>query len=237
VRSLLWFRGKDLRLTDHEPLTRAVADGEVIPLFVLDPYFFAPERAQKLPHRMQFLLESLTSLRDNIAALGSRLLIVTGKSHEVVPELAKRFRVDRVLGQRWTEPFGRARDEKVQAALGRVKLLLSEGETLLPPGSLRTGQGGVFSVYTPFMRAHRRVYAEAPGRKPLRAPRELPPLPKDVECNESPVPTLGSLGLTHNPEVLPGGERAARERMKAFFKGPVKSYVETRDRMDGSRRI
>ncbi len=238
MRSLVWFRGKDLRITDHEPLTRAIADGDVIPLFVLDPYFFSPERARQLPHRMQFLLESIESLRENIAALGSRLLLVSGKSHEVVPELARRFRVERVLAHRWTEPFGRARDEKVQAALGSIKLVLSEGETLLRPGALRTGQGGVFSVYTPFMRAHRKAYVESPGRKPLRAPARLPALPEDVEADESALPTLASLGLTHNPELLRGGERAARERMKAFFNAPVKSYVETRDRMDlagGSR--
>jgi deoxyribodipyrimidine photo-lyase len=65
VRTLLWFRGKDLRIADHAPLCDATARGEVIPLFVLDPYFFAPSRARELPHRMQFLLESLRSLEQN----------------------------------------------------------------------------------------------------------------------------------------------------------------------------
>lgn len=238
MRTLVWFRGKDLRVSDHEPLLRAAEDGEVIPLFVLDPYFFAPDRAKELPHRMQFLLESLESLQGNIAALGSRLLLIPGKSHEVVPDLARMLRVDRVLAYRWVEPFARARDEKVAAKLGRIPLELAEGETLLPPGSLRTGAGGVFSVYTPFMRAHRRVYAEQPGRKPLRAPKSLPPLPKDVDRTEVALPTLASLGLTRNPGLVPGGERAARERMKEFFGSAIKRYVETRDRMDmtgGSR--
>ncbi|HSC87346.1 MAG TPA: deoxyribodipyrimidine photo-lyase, partial [Polyangiaceae bacterium] len=78
MRTLVWFRGKDLRLADHAPLVEAVRGGEVIPLFVLDPYFFAPARARQLPHRMQFLLESLDSLARNIAAKGSRLLLVAG---------------------------------------------------------------------------------------------------------------------------------------------------------------
>ncbi|MBT6431623.1 MAG: hypothetical protein HOK28_00935, partial [Deltaproteobacteria bacterium] len=56
MRTLVWFRGKDLRVSDHGPLQAAVKDGEVIPVFVIDPYFFSPERAQELPHRMQFLL-------------------------------------------------------------------------------------------------------------------------------------------------------------------------------------
>lgn len=36
-----WFRGKDLGLTDHEPLNYALQRGEVLPLFVLDPFFDA----------------------------------------------------------------------------------------------------------------------------------------------------------------------------------------------------
>jgi hypothetical protein len=36
-RTLVWFRGKDLRVADHGPLASALDAGEVIPLFVLDP--------------------------------------------------------------------------------------------------------------------------------------------------------------------------------------------------------
>ncbi|MEZ4273630.1 MAG: deoxyribodipyrimidine photo-lyase, partial [Myxococcota bacterium] len=41
MRTILWFRGKDLRLADHAALQEAIKSDEVIPLFVLDPYFFA----------------------------------------------------------------------------------------------------------------------------------------------------------------------------------------------------
>ena len=80
MRTLVWFRGKDLRVADHAPLREAAASGEVIPLFVLDQYFFAPARARELPHRMQFLLESLSALQAEIEARGSRLLTVEGNS-------------------------------------------------------------------------------------------------------------------------------------------------------------
>ena len=67
MRTLVWFRGKDLRLCDHAPLTSALGSGDVLPLFVLDPYFFAPARARNLPHRVQFLLESIAELARAIA--------------------------------------------------------------------------------------------------------------------------------------------------------------------------
>jgi deoxyribodipyrimidine photo-lyase len=228
TRTLVWFRGKDLRVNDHAPLVAALATGEVVPLFVLDPYFFAPERAQRIPHRMQFLLESLAALSAMIERLGSRLLTVAGKSVEVVPELARSLRVDRVVGQRWCEPFARERDRRVQAALG-VPFELFPGETLHELGTLRTKQGTPYVVFTPFSRAFTAEIRVAP---PLPAPARLPPLPSDVSVATAPPPTLAALGITENPRLLRGGERAAEERLAQFLAGPAADYAEGRDRLD-----
>ena len=129
-RTLLWFRGKDLRLHDHQGLHAALEQpGELLPLFVLDPYFFAPERARQTPHRIQFLLESLAALEAALRERGSRLLLVHGKSHQVLPALASAWQVQRVVAQGWCAPVGRERDRRVAEALG-VPLVLVEGETL-----------------------------------------------------------------------------------------------------------
>ena len=236
MRTLVWFRGKDLRVHDHPPLLAAIHDGEVIPLFVLDPYFFAPERAQQLPHRIQFLLESLAELSAAIASLGSRLIVVEGKSSDVVPRLAKTWRVDSVVAHRWVEPFARARDEHIATAL-RVPFILYEGETLLPPGTLRTSSGEPYSVFTPFARSFN---ATAQIAKPLSAPEQLPPLPDDVRANEAPIPTCENLGIQRNPRLIKAGEHAARERLTTFAKQHAENYAHTRNQLadeDGSSRL
>jgi deoxyribodipyrimidine photo-lyase len=231
MRSIVWFRGKDLRVADHGPLGEAAASGEVIPLFVLDPFFFAPDRARELPHRMQFLLDSLKELEANLADLGSRLLVVPGRSVEVVPRLAALWRVEQVLAHRWVEPFGRERDLQVARTLDRggVALRLFERETLLPPGSVRQGQGGMFRVFTPFGRACGAKLGLSPA---LDAPRTLPPLPAGLAVETVPIPTMEELGLLPNLRLQPGGERAARTRLKAFLGGPIEDYRADRDRMD-----
>ena len=228
MRTLVWFRGKDLRIADHDPLSEAAARGEVIPLFVLDPYFFAPERALELPHRIQYLLESLRSLEQNLAARGTRLLVVSGKSTEIVPQLARRWRVDRVVGHRWVEPFGRERDRRVRAALD-VPFDLAEGETLLPPGTLRTGAGRPYTVFTPFARAFAQTCDVG---APRPAPRALPPLPPGVDADTVAVPTCEELGFAPNPRLLAGGEKAARQRLRRFLKDAARHYHERRDRLD-----
>ncbi|HJV48547.1 MAG TPA: deoxyribodipyrimidine photo-lyase [Geothrix sp.] len=231
MRSIVWFRGKDLRVADHGPLAEAAATGDVIPLFVLDPFFFAPERARNLPHRMQFLLDSLRELEAGLARLGSRLLVVPGRSVEVVPRLAERWNADRVLAHRWVEPFGRERDRRVAEALAREGRTLKhfEGETLLPPGSVRNGQGGMFRVFTPFGRA---CQARLDMGSALPAPPSLPPLPEDIKAEVVPIPTMEALGLVGNPRLQAGGEEAGRTRLAAFLGGPIQSYGADRDRMD-----
>jgi deoxyribodipyrimidine photo-lyase len=228
VRTLVWFRGKDLRLDDHRPLADALAHGEVIPLFVLDPYFFAPERAQRLPHRIQFLLESLAELALNVEHKGSRLLIVRGKSVETVPRLARELRVDRVVAQRWCEPFARERDRRIAAEL-HVPFELFEGETLSPPGSLRTRTGEPFSVFTAFART---FAASVKIEEPLPEPQRLPPVPADVSLVSAAIPRVSELGIAPNPRLLQGGETGARARLQSFLAGPAPSYDESRDRLD-----
>jgi deoxyribodipyrimidine photo-lyase len=228
VSTLLWFRGKDLRLHDHDALSTALRSGGVIPLFVLDPFFFAPERARETPYRVQFLLAALRELELAIRDRGSRLVLVAGKSHEVVPRLAREWQVDRVLAQRWCAPLGRERDRRVAAAMS-VPLELCDGETLHRPGSLRTQQGKPFAVFGAFARA---FHAALATQAPLPAPERMPPLPESIATPSLLVPALEQLGLAHNDQVLSGGEASARERLAQFLAGPARSYHETRDRLD-----
>ncbi len=228
MRTLVWFRGKDLRLADHAPLRSALEHGDVILLFVLDPFFFSPERAAQLPHRMQFLLESIAELAERAQNLGSRLLLIAGRSTDVVPDVARRWRVDRVVAHRWAEPFGRVRDERVARQLD-VPLELFEGELLLPPGTLRSGAGKPYGVFSAFARAFR---AELLVSAPLPAPRALPPPPPDVRLTSAGLPTLEELGIHRNSALLPGGERAARKRLERFVRGAGREYDARRDRLD-----
>jgi deoxyribodipyrimidine photo-lyase len=230
ARTLLWFRGKDLRLHDHQALHQALAGepcGELIPLFVLDPYFFAPERARQLPHRVQFLLDSLIELQGALRERGSRLLLARGKSHEVLPELARAWRVDRVVAQRWYAPLGAERDRRVAEALS-VPLLLVEGETLHRPGSVRTQQNKPFAKFSPFARAFQAALQLEP---PLPAPERLPAVPDSIESDVQ-LPALAELSIPYNAAVLPGGEARGRERLAAFLAGPAQRYHELRDRLD-----
>ena len=234
MRTLLWFRGKDLRLHDHPALSATLND-ELCPVFVLDDYFFAPSKARELPHRMQFLLESIAELAAGIEARGSQLGLVRGDCLEVVPRLVHQLKCQRVVAMRWSEPFARARDLRVARRLS-VPLVLFEGETLLAPETLRTQSGQPYSVFTPFSRAFLKSVAVD---TPLPAPKTLPAWPNALRPPQDRLPSLESLGIQRNEALVPGGEKNARSRLKRFLNGAAKSYADDRDHMgrEGTSRI
>lgn len=232
MRTLLWFRGKDLRLTDHQALSAALSSTELIPLFVLDPYFFDPIRASEIPHRMQFLLESIQSLQTALKSYNSKLLLVSGKSTEVVPQMARTLKVDQVLALRWSEPFGRERDRRVQEQLSPIPFRLFEGETLCPPATLRSGSGNPFAVFTPFAKSFRSKVVVAQPEPLVKALPKFPAkIPPDVAALEVSLPTLASLKIAHNPQLQTGGEPQAQQRLQSFLQSVAAQYHTTRDSM------
>ena len=223
MRTLIWFRGKDLRVADNVALHEASRGDEAVPLFVAGP------ELEHGAHRAEFLLGSVAALAKNLSELGSGLVVARGEAASVVPERARRWKVERVVALRRTEPFARKEAKDVAAAL-HVPLDLVDGETLLPPGTVRTQSGTPYAVFTPF--SHRfREHAHDIGAA-LPVPKRLPPLPAAARNESEPLPTLAELGIMHAPGVLAGGERAARERMKTYLANGAARYPDTRDRLD-----
>jgi deoxyribodipyrimidine photo-lyase len=226
----VWFRGKDLRLTDHAPLHVGLKAKQLTLLFVVDPYFFEPKRAAALPHRMQFLTESLAALEKNIAAKGGKLHLVRGASVAMIPLVVQRLRVSHVLAHRWTEPLGRKRDERIARVLS-VPFQLFEGETLLPPGTVRSQAGEPFSVFTPFSRVAKNLLGTSLC-EPLPVPSALL-TSTGVEAALSDcithLPSLKELGIHKNQGLVAGGEKAAKERLNLFLRERAQNYDSSRD--------
>jgi len=223
--------GKDLRIADHAPLMEAAASGEVIPLFVLDPEGFSPERARTMAPRMQVRLDALADLQQSLQRLGSRLLLAEGRSEEVIPAWAERWKVDQVLTHRRGEPSRLEEDARLERGLGRIGVPFRrfEGETLAPPGSLRTRGGTLHGVFTAFARTFHR---DADVGIPLRAPQSLPSLPEGVHTGAGSLPTLEAMGLNRNPHLLAGGESRGLHRLESFLAQGLQAYATDRDRMD-----
>ena len=179
--TLVWFR-RDLRLADH-PGVRAAADGgRAAFLFVLDPGILA-RRHHEAPPRLRFLRAGLEALDAELRERGSRLIVRTGPPEQVVPEVAGEAGASVVTWSRELSPLGRARDERVRAALeeARVEVRETAGDMVAEPSDLTGSSGEGYLVFTPFHRVWRDLplpdHVPAPAQADRAAPRGRRPRP------------------------------------------------------------
>ncbi|WP_432546033.1 cryptochrome/photolyase family protein [Kineococcus sp. SYSU DK004] len=219
-RSVLWFR-RDLRLRDHPALLEAAADGEVVPLFVLDPALWGPSGDV----RRTYLLRSLRALD---ADLGGRLVVERGDPQRLVPQVAARAGAARVHVSADAGPHGRRRDEAVAGALaadGR-ELVRTGTPYAVGPGTLLNGSGEPFKVFSAFARAHRAHGWPAPADTPGRV-RWAADAGEGVDGAHWPEePGTGGV------ELPPAGEAAAHDRWERFLASALGEYADHRDRPD-----
>jgi deoxyribodipyrimidine photo-lyase len=162
---LLWLR-QDLRLADQPALVAACHDGPVIPVYILDDE--TPKHRRMGGASRWWLHHSLAALDASLREKGSRLILRHGKCEDVLAGLAKETGAVRVHAIRHYEPWWRNAEKAVGKALD---LCLHDGNQLAPPGSITTGAGQPFKIYTPFWRA---LSHHMPPDAPRRVPGDIP---------------------------------------------------------------
>lgn len=71
-----------------------------------------------------------------------------------------------------------------------------------------------------------RISDRASLRSAASAGEVLPPVAVEIADQSVPIPSCQDLGITSNPRLQTGGERAARGKLRAFLLGPAADYVD-----------
>lgn len=159
---IVWLR-RDLRLSDQPAFCAAAEQGPVIPVFVLDEE--TPGERRPGGASRWWLHHSLTALDKDLRGHGSRLILRRGAAAKAIAALAKEVGTTTVHAIEHYEPWWR----EAEAALAKqVDLCLHDGNYLLPPGSVTTGAGSPYKIYTPFAKAARE---RLPARPVLDPPK------------------------------------------------------------------
>lgn len=232
VPVLLWLR-RDLRLADQPALVAAIEEGAVIPVYILDdatPKHYAMGGASRW-----WLHHSLDSLDAALRAKGSRLILRRGDSADELTKLAEETGAKRAHAIRHFEPWWRNAE---RAVAKRLDLACHDGNYLAPPGSITTGSGGQYKIFTPFWRA---LKATLPPPEPTRVPAHIPAPSHWPESDSLDdwklLPTKPDWSTGFGKEWTPG-EKNAHKRLKTFVDHAA-SYDETRNlpSIEGSSRL
>lgn len=211
-RSIMWFR-RDLRIGDNPALLEAIASSdEIVAVFILDDKLIDATGSKRLAYFGQ-------SLRALDESLGKKLHVMVGDQVEVLTELMKRYGATSVHISTEFEPYGAARDNRVEAA--GIPLVRTGSPYAVAPGRvLKPTDATPYKVYTPFYRA----WCVHGWRKPAQSPKEIlavTPTAADRNFPDWPLP--------EGTVITPAGEKAALERWKYFQKNGLDNYDESRN--------
>lgn len=241
MRTLVWFRS-DLRTLDNPALHAAYAESPrgVVGLFVVSPgEWHAHDLA---PVRVDLMLRTLHELSSALAKLNVPLRLVTAQQPRdvaaAVLDSALAHACDAIAFNREYELNESRRDARLEAlaAGAGLRVRAHHGQVLIPPGTIRTGQGRAYTVFTPFRKSLFRTLAQAGPLRPLGTPKTQPervcePSPVDVTLPgwESPIPA----------REWPAGEAAAQRGLRAFASGALAEYRDHRDLpgLEGTSRL
>jgi len=236
--AIVWFR-RDLRLADNAALAHALAVAErVIPLYVHAPDelgAWAPGAASNW-----WLHHSLAALARSLEQRGTRLVIRrAGSALAGLRAAIKDSGATLVCWNRLYEPAEAARDSAITSALtaAGIEAASFAGHLLLEPGTVRTGSGGPYKVYTPFARTARAQLTLPPARAVPRAlaavPKTIASVPLDALALRPRLPWDAGLAHAWQP-----GEAGAHQRLRALA-GKLAGYDTQRDlpAVDGTSRL
>ena len=205
-RAIFWFR-RDLRLADNPALLAAIeSSDEIIPVFILDEKLIS----QTGTKRLAYLAASLHSLDES---LGNKLHVMVGDQVEVLNDLKKRYGATQVHISQEYEPYGVARDARVEKA--GIELIRTGSPYAVAPGRVRKPDGTNYRVYTPFYKG----WVMHGWRGPAVTPKNIAAVePMESDRN------FPAWKLPEGAVITPAGEKAALERWQYFKKTALDTY-------------
>ncbi len=152
--SLFIFR-RDLRIHDNTGLNAALSQSKlVIPCFIFNPEQVGPENQYRSLNAIQFMLQSLDDLNQELIKKGSHLYLFYGKPEEIVSQLLASNHLSTVFVNKDYTPYSTQRDRNLkELCMSQGIDFLSFDDALLhAPGTLVNAQGKPYEIFTPFFK-------------------------------------------------------------------------------------
>jgi deoxyribodipyrimidine photo-lyase len=224
-KTLFIFR-RDLRLQDNIGLYAALSESDtVIPCFIFDPRQVGKNNDYRSSNAIQFMIESLKDLAEQLAEKKGRLYIFYGEAEDVIKKLIKTEKIDAVFFNRDYTPFSIKRDKAIQKVCEQADIYCAQyADALLnDPEAIKTGSGNPYSVFTPF-------YKYCVKHFPIKAPFSLRLhnfYTKAIKSAES-KELLKKIAGNENPHLhVHGGSERGKKILNALKK--FKNYEKERD--------
>lgn len=223
---VVWLRN-DMRMNDNRALHAACAapHARVLALYVATPRQW--QMQDMAPRQAQFIWQNLRLLQAELAARHIALHCLSVADYDAqrqaVAQFCDQHQATALFFNRQYELNERRRDAALCATLP-IPCHRFDDALLLPPGTVLTGSGQMFKVFTPFKRAFLSLLSQ----------HDIAPLPAPAPRAPQPAAPLLTTPFDYpaaaiDATLFPAGECAALARLAHFCHNDLATYALRRD--------
>ncbi len=236
---------RDYRLYDNTTFLEAVQwcqkhNVTLLPIFIFNTIQINPSQNPYFSNNhVQFLVQSLEDLADEIASKGGKLLIFETQSYDndVLHELSSIVEIKAVAFNKDITPFALKRDASIESwCFDRgIECIVKEDYTLLPIDKVKNKSGKPYEVFTPFYRTCIRIKVALPKSLStvincFETSNNI--LDKFHKSDKTTVIDMNHMNqyYTHNSNIeITGGRNRALAILDNIRKGTFRHYQKQRD--------
>lgn len=223
INSIFWFR-QDLRLSDNPGLLAAVADGNVLLIYIFDEQL--PGKREMGAASKWWLHHSLCNLNES---LDNKLNIYQGCSEQILADLVSKYNISNVYWNRCYEPWHIKRDKQIKSSLkqNNINCETFNGSLLWEPWQILKKDETYYKVFTPYYKNG--CLSALPPRNPLAKPKKISAF-NDSSLKVADLNLLPDIKwYTTIEDTWDVGEQAATKKLQKFLKNGIKDYKIGRD--------
>jgi len=218
---------RDLRIQDNSGLNYAVKHCKN----VYTVFIFSPEQVLNNPFKsdnaVQFMIESLESLQNDIKKHGGKLLLFYGEQENIIKKFIKELDINSIFINKDITPYAIKRDNNLHKIVKQfnIPLYSCEDYYINQPGTILSGSNKPYVKFTPYYLQAK----SANNRDPYTLPNiklKSANLSGEIKLNNA----LKRFGREGSPQRLAIGGRYEGLRLLSLTK-KIKNYEATRNNL------
>lgn len=222
--NFIWFR-RDLRISDNAALYHALrSKRQVVGLFIFDRNIL-DQLEDRSDARVTFIHDTIRSLKDEISALGGKILVKYGYPKDIWQELVASYDIDTVFTNRDYERYAINRDTEIETLLSDHKIVLhtSKDHVIFEKDEVLKDDGTPYTVFTPYSRKWKAKMGDATTSyfsKPYPIKKYHQYWKGERSIMDNSMPSLTDMNFNRSDITIPPMHTT---------KGVIKNYDQTRN--------
>lgn len=214
---VFWFR-RDLRFTDNTGLFHALkSEQKVLPIFIFDTTILN-RLENKQDARVEFIHNTLESLKSELQELGSDLLVYHDTAYNAFEKLIGQYKIKAIYANTDYEPNAIKRDAEIAklAAENNIEFKTFKDQVIFEKSEILNESGKPYRVYTPY----KNKWLSKLALNPIQTSPSETLIHNFIKNSPTSMPTLGELGFEKTNITIPSIQTVRKT---------IQEYDKTRD--------